>query len=266
VQFVGRRVRPYLSTAMMGATEGVGEHPLMLLDRSIALLRVAIVVLVWQAILRSPHAPHDPPASGVLTYIVLAQVLALQLNARSEVLTAVWDGTVATRLLRPMSAFGDYIAEMAGRWGLHWVTFSLPALALALLLHVRVVPASATRAAAFLVSLVLSIAVGTAVDFLFALLVVRSSENMWSFRMARDALVPVLSGAVIPLSLLPWSIGSTLAWLPFASMVAAPLRIYTGDGDVARLLGLQAAWAVVLWLVTRRCWTRNASRMVSFGG
>jgi ABC-2 type transport system permease protein len=84
--------------------------------------------------------------------------------------------------------------------------------------------------------------------------------------MAREALVPVISGAVVPLVLFPWSIGDVLGWLPFASMVSAPLRIYTGDGDVLRLLALQAAWALVLWTATRRAWVRSAARMVSFGG
>lgn len=266
MQSLGRRVRPYLSTASMGATGDIGEHPLVLLDHAIALLRLSLVVVIWRAILQSDVAPAMPSAGAVLTYLVLAGVLGQQLNARSEVLTAVWDGTVATRLLRPMSAFGDYIAEMIGRWGLRWITFSIPALLLAPLLGVGLAPASADRAAAFAVSLVLSVTVGAAVDFLFSLVVIRWSENMWSFWFARESLMPLISGALIPLPLFPWAIGSVLAWLPFASMVAAPLRIYTGDGNVAHLLLLQAGWAVVLWVVTRAAWMRAAPRMVSFGG
>lgn len=268
MRWARRRLRPYLATASMGATGGIGEHPLVLLDHGIALLRVALVVVIWRAIL-SGHAHTEAGSKeAVLTYVLLARVLGEQLDVRSGVLTAIWEGTIASRLLRPMSVFGDYLAEMAGGWVLRWVTFSVPALLLAPVLGVRIAPAAPAlpRLVAFAASLIASIAVGAAVDFLFALVVIRTSENMWSLLMARNALTPVVSGAVIPLPLLPWGIGDVLSWSPFASMVAAPLRIYTGDGDVLHLLGLQVAWAAALWAVTRYAWRHSAPKMVSFGG
>ena len=260
---VGRRMRPYLATASMGATANIGEHPVVLLDHAIALLRLVLVVLIWKAILRG----DDTVDSGaVLTYLLLARVLLDQLDVRTPVLGAIWDGTIATRLVRPVSVFGDHLAEMLGGWWVRWVAFSIPALLLAPVLGVDLGPASAARAVAFVGSLGLSIAVGAAVDFLFALLVVRWPETYWSLWLARQSLSPFLAGAVVPLALLPWSIGAVLGWLPFASMVSAPLRIYTGDGDVVTLLAGQAAWAALLWLLLRRVWKRAAARMVSFGG
>lgn len=266
MHILGRRTRPYLSTAAMAASAGIGEHPLVFLDHAIGLLRVVLWVAIWRAVLGSSAAPPDLNGGAILTYIVLARVLADQLDVRTEVLTAVWEGTVASRLLRPVSTFGDYLAEMAGGWVLRVATFSVPVLLLTPVLDVSVLPADPSRGALLVVSLGLSMAVGAAVDFLFATLVIRTPENMWSFRMARESVVPLVSGAVIPLPLLPWSIGDVLAWLPFASMVAAPLRIYTGDPAVWRLLALQLAWAAVLWPLTRRIWRRSATRMVSFGG
>jgi len=226
--------RAYLATVRMAATSGIGEHPLVFLDHAISLLRVVLIVAIWRAVLGAAGATEA--------------------------------GSVATRLLRPVSMFGDYIAEMAGGWALRWVTFSIPVLGLTPLLRVSVAPASGLRAAAFVLSVMLSITVGVAVDFLFGLLVVRFSENAYALRLARDGMTPLLSGAVIPLPLLPWGLGGVLAWLPLASMVAAPLRIYTGDGDVIALLSRQAGWAVFLWVVTRPAWRRTAVRMVSFGG
>lgn len=260
---VGRRTRPYLATASMGATASIGEHPLVLLDHAIGLLRLAFVIIVWKAILRGDDSVDG---AAVLTYLLLARVLIDQLDVRTPVLGAIWDGTIASRLLRPVSVFGDHLAEMVGGWWVRGVAFSIPALALAPVLGVDLRPASTARAVAFAGSLCLSIAVGASVDFLYALLVVRWPETYWSLWFARQSLSPLLAGAVVPLTLLPWSIGTVLGWLPFASMVSAPLRIYTGDGDVVALLAGQAAWAALLWLVLRRVWTRAAARMVSFGG
>jgi ABC-2 type transport system permease protein len=201
-----------------------------------------------------------------LSYVVLAQILAPQLIVDTGILYSVWDGRVASRLLRPLSPFGDYLSEMLGGWVLRMLTFSLPAVGVALLLGVHLGPAQGSRAAWSLLSITLTVAVGAAVDFLFALAVVRASENMWAFRYARDSLVPLASGLIIPLGLMPWGIGKVLAWLPFASMASVPLRIYTGQGQPEALIALQAVWALALWSVTRIAWRRAAAKMVSFGG
>jgi len=76
----------------------------------------------------------------------------------------------------------------------------------------------------------------------------------------------VLSGALVPLALLPWNLGAILQWLPFASLASAPLRIYTGTGDPRFLLALQAAWSVVLWVLARRLWQHYREQLVSYGG
>lgn len=260
-----RAIRRYRATASMAATAGIGEHPLVFVDHAIGLLRVVITVAVWRAVLAG-DATAAGSADQVLTYVVLAAVLYDQLDARTTIVTSIWEGTIASRLLRPVSIFGDHMAEMVGGWLLRWVTFSAPALVVAALLGVSPLPASPARAAAFVVSLLLSVAVATAVDFLFGLVVIHMSENLWSLLMARNSITPLLAGAVIPLPLLPWGIGGVLQWLPFASMAAAPLRIYTGDGDVLTLLAVQAGWAAVLWTATRVGWRRSAPRMVSFNG
>lgn len=258
--------RRYLATASMGATAAMGEHPLVFADHAIALVRVVIIVAIWRAVLRASGTTAAGSAEAVLTYVILAQVLAEQLDPRTRIFDAIWDGSVATRLLRPVSMFGDYIAEMAGGWILRWATFSVPVLALSPLFGVSLAPASAERAALFVLSAALSVTVGVALDFIFALLVVRFSENSWSLQIAREGTSPLLSGALIPLPLLPWGLGEVLGVLPLASMVAAPLRIYTGDGTVATLLGLQCFWAVALWWIARAAWRRGATRMVSLGG
>ena len=76
----------------------------------------------------------------------------------------------------------------------------------------------------------------------------------------------LLSGAVIPLALMPWGIGGVLGYLPFAALASAPLRIYTGTGDAVSLLALQAGWAAVLWLLAHLMWNANRERLVTHGG
>jgi ABC-type uncharacterized transport system permease subunit len=82
----------------------------------------------------------------------------------------------------------------------------------------------------------------------------------------RDAVTTLLSGSLLPLVMLPWGIGNVFAWLPFASMASAPLKIYTGTGDPLWLLPVQAAWSVVLWPAALWLWRANREKLVAYGG
>ena len=56
-------------------------------------------------------------------------------------------------------------------------------------------------------------------------------QHVYALTQIRDAVSVLLSGAIIPLALMPYGIGDVLVYLPFASLASAPLRIYTGTGD-----------------------------------
>jgi ABC-2 type transport system permease protein len=110
------------------------------------------------------------------------------------------------------------------------------------------------------------VAIGVACDFIFAALLTQFEGSAYMVGRVRMAISLVLSGALVPLALLPWNLGDTLQWLPFASLASAPLRIYTGTGDPRFLLALQATWSVVLWMLARRLWQRYREQLVSYGG
>jgi ABC-type uncharacterized transport system permease subunit len=116
------------------------------------------------------------------------------------------------------------------------------------------------------VSLAFAICVGLAIDFIVAALTVALEQPVWLMQWVTHAIAAVLSGAMIPLALLPWGLGDVLEWLPFASLAWAPLSIYTGIGEAPRLMALQLAWAAVLWPVAGLLWRANREKVVGFGG
>ena len=92
----------------------------------------------------------------------------------------------------------------------------------------------------FLLSLLLTMVVGVAFDFIFAALLTYVEGSAYIISRVRQALAVLLSGSVIPLALMPWGLGELLQWSPFASLASAPLRIYTGTGEPLLLIALQA--------------------------
>jgi ABC-2 type transport system permease protein len=263
---LGTGWRGYAKTAAMAATSYAGDSPLFLLDYLLRFLRVMVLLALWRTILAGKGVVSGMGTGSVLTYTLVGEAFAGQFAVRSGLDAALWDGTITNRFLRPVGIFRELIAELCGRWCFGLVTFSLPLLLAAPLLGVEPRPAGAPAAALFIASLGLAISVGLALDFVFGTLMVALDVDRWSLEYLRSAVTLLLTGALVPLALLPWGMGSVLSWLPFASMASAPLRIYTGTGDPWSLLALQAGWSLLLWPLARWFWLHSRERVVSYGG
>jgi ABC-2 type transport system permease protein len=144
-----------------------------------------------------------------LTYTLIAEAFADPLNARTDLDTALWEGSIATRFLRPLGLFAQFVAETVGRWLFGFGVFSLPLLLLAPLLGVNPLPASIVHGLLFVPSLALAVSVGLALEFIFAAIIVRMESSVWAVNRMRAAVNTLLSGAIVPLPLLPW--GSALS-------------------------------------------------------
>jgi ABC-2 type transport system permease protein len=259
-------LRRYGKTAAMAATSYVGDSRLFLIDYLLRFVRVAVLLSIWRLIFAGKGAVSGMTLGTVLTYTFIAEVFGEQLTCRTQLDVALWEGTVATRFLQPMGLVGQFASDMCGRWLIGLGLFSLPLLLCAPLLGVNPLPASPGAAALFVPSLALAVSVGLALEFIFGGLVVASEQGVWVISRVRDAITTLLSGSLLPLALLPWGIGNVFAWLPFASMASAPLKIYTGTGDPLWLLPVQAGWSAVLWPAALWLWRANREKLVAYGG
>ena len=256
----------YIKTATMSATSIIGDSPLFVLDYLMRVLRVVVLLSIWRTVVGVDEEASGFTLGALLTYTLIAEAFADPLNTRTNIDTALWEGSIATRFLRPMSMYGQFTAETIGRWVFGWGVFSLPLLLIAPLFGVNPLPASFLHGLLFVVSLCLGVSVGLAIEFIFAAIIVRMESSIWAVNTMRSAVGTLLSGALVPLSLLPWNLGTVFGWLPFAAMASAPLRIYTGTGNPLVLLLLQLAWSALLWPVATWSWNVNRQRLVSYGG
>ena len=244
----------------------IGDSPLFVLEYALRLLRVLVLLSLWRMILEGRPPAGGMPLGAVLTYTLISEVFAQQLELRTTLRDAFWEGTLVVRFLRPMGLVRQLGAEMVGRWAIHFVLFSLPLLALAPLLGVDPRPATPTAAGLFAVSLMLAVTVGLALDVFFGALTVALEQPVWLVDYVRTAIATLLSGALLPLAYYPWGLGDAFSWLPFAAMAWAPLAIFTGTANAATLLASQAVWAAVLWPVADWLWRANREKLVAYGG
>ena len=222
----------HFKTIIMVATRSLDDKGWVLVGGSaLRLLRVVFLLSLWRMLLPESGEVSGMTRNAVLTYTLIAEVFAGQISVRTGLDGALWRGDIANRFLRPVGIYGQFIAEMFGSGLPNLILFSVPLFCLAPLLGVDPLPESAFAGVLFLCSLILGIAIGAAFDFIFASFMVLLEQHVYALTQIRDAVSVLLSGAIIPLALMPWGIGDVLTFLPFASLASAPLRIYTGTGD-----------------------------------
>jgi ABC-type uncharacterized transport system permease subunit len=258
--------RAHLATARIAAFGPLSDGLWASFPVVLRFVRVLILLAIWRALIPPGADVSGYRLGAVLTYSLIAEVFSAQLDVRTPVGAALYNGAIATRFTWPMPLATQYAAEMAGEWLLPLVLVSTPLLLLAPVLGVDPRPASAADLALFPVSLALAIAIGIAIDMACAVLVARIDLGPWVLNAARAVVQAICSGAWVPLALLPFHLGAVFDWLPFASAASAPLRIYTGTGDPLALLALQAAWTIVLAVAARAAWRVSRERVALYGG
>jgi ABC-2 type transport system permease protein len=257
----------YGKTAWMEMTGRFDGSPAVVAgDYILRLLRVVLLLTLWRSLFAGKGQVNGMSLQAVLTYTLIAAVFQEQFDCRTKLQDTLWTGAITNRLLQPMGIFHQFTARTIGMWIPGLCLFSVPLLLLAPAIGVWPFPADVGTTLLFALSVVLAVLVGLALDFSFSALMLMAGQDMYSVNNIRNAVALFLSGALIPLALLPWGMGRVFEWFPFASMASTPLRIFTGTGSPAPLLLAQAGWCVALWPLALILWHAGRDRMVSHGG
>jgi ABC-type uncharacterized transport system permease subunit len=259
-------LRAHLATVRIAALGPFSDGLWAVVSVALRFVRVLILLAIWPTLIPAGSVVSGYRLGAVLTYSLVAEVFSAQLDARTPIGAALWNGAIATRFTWPMPLATQYAAEMAGGWVLPALVVSAPLLLLAPLLGVDPRPASLAALPLFVVSLGLAVGVSVAIDMACAVLVVRMDMGPTVLDAARAVVQAIASGAWVPLALLPFHLGAVFQWLPFASAASAPLRIYTGTGDPLQLIALQGAWLAVLVAAVRAAWRASRERVALYGG
>lgn len=94
-------------------------------------------------------------------------------------------------------------------------------------------------------------------------------EYVFGFIYAKEAVMRVLSGQLIPLSFFPVPILAVFRFLPFAGLVYTPTMVYLGKFtgmELALNLALQVVWVFLLMGLTQFVWNRAIRRLTILGG
>lgn len=228
---------------------------------------VSVYAAIYRAIYDGQAQVGGLSASQAITYVAVAWVLrSVYTNALDrELTTSVRQGDVALTLLRPVDEPWSRLAGAAGEALVRASIFSLPAAAVIALVYPVAPPTSPAAALGFALGTVLAFAVYAQLNLLVGISAV-FTEHTLGVQRAKNAMVDLLGGVLIPLTFFPeWAQG-ILAWLPFQAITYTPVAMYLGRMDVASGLATQLAWAVALFVLVRVTWRRALDQLTVHGG
>lgn len=231
------------------------------------LFQLVAMLTVWHALLSARTIPgFSWPQMQVYLLVGFSSGTLVSTLADFRISYRIRTGQVALDLVKPVDyqsarlaeTVGSLVTELAGICFVWGVMFAFG-------LRIALPPASYLLL--FAVSFPLIALLKFSVIYLTGLLCFWT-QNYVGLQWARLAVTSVLSGALVPLSLLPHWLGSAAQWLPFAGMSSTPGLILIGDATgwyAVRLVAVQLTWAVALWLVARLAW-RGALRQLTIHG
>lgn len=224
---------------------------------------------IYRALYGSSAEVDGITMSMVSTNFVLSMGLGAVFNPDDFFIPQkIWDGSIATELLRPISLKGRMIAENLGGALFSLIFHFAPVAVIASLSVGMCAPASPVMFALFL----LSAALGFGVLWTISFAVQMTSfwlVNIWSLITIKNVFVNVLSGSMIPLWFMPEWMKGVLDFTPFSSIYFTPVQIYLGQlsfGEIAVKCCIQLIWIAVIYLMGNILWLRGQRKLVVQGG
>ncbi|MCK8502959.1 MULTISPECIES: ABC transporter permease [Myxococcus] len=227
-------------------------------------------MVLWMAV--SKDAPVGNYGQVDFVSYFLATFAVRQLTSAWAAWLINWEvkqGTLAMRLLRPVSPLWAYASENVAGFPMR-VVVAVPVVlvSVALVGADKAVPQHAWGWALF----ILAVLGGWAITFLANVaigalsLFMDSSQKMMEVWMV---LFFVCSGYMYPVELLPEGLRTLIDWLPFRYQMGLPVELMTSAHDLPTALGLLArqwAWVLGMGVVAVTLWKQGVKRFAAFGG
>lgn len=208
-----------------------------------------ISLLVWRAALTS-GADLGVGQAYLDSYFLSVSVVAMATASWTApfLAAAIRTGELNRALLRPISPHVDALANNLGEKIVKIVLLVPVVVVVVLLLPDR--PAVPGGPATWLLA---GVAVLLAALLAFAFDIARASLAFWfeditGFTIATDLIRTVLSGAVVPLALMPSGLAAVMAWQPFRFFVSFPIEVAFDQTAGGLVLGFaqQVGWLVIM--------------------
>jgi ABC-2 type transport system permease protein len=188
--------------------------------------------------------------------------------ASRQINLEIRDGTLATRLMRPVHPLVAYTAEILGAFPTRLAVIIPASVAFAALFGRDALARGPALLAMFAVALVGAWVLSLLVSFGIGALAFHVGQS----DKVMDAYLTglfVLSGYLVPIELFPPAVRPVLDWLPFRYQIGLPVELLLGlhgRGEALALVARQWAIIAVVAALVGLTWKRGVARFMAYGG
>ena len=229
-----------------------------------------VLIALYRALYRGQ--PQSAPFSHIATYVWLQQAFFRMLLASdAELMEKIRTGGIAYDLCRPVNLYGFYYSRILAQKLMGSLLRGAPMLLLAALLPEGwgiAAPHSLQALLWSLCALTLGLICVSALENITMAFTMRTLDHR-GMQALLNMLMMILSGNILPLTLYPESWQRIITALPYAQLLDAPIRLYTGEYSVQAagwILLRQGAWSMALIALGCLLWRWNRRRLVLQGG
>ena len=233
-------------------------------------LNVTIYYFIWSAVFRSASSFAGYDLSQMITYVSIGWIIrSFYWNTiDQEMAYEVIEGKIAMDLIKPVSVQWMWISRAMGESAFRLGLLTLPTAVVVALVFPLQRPASRDNFLFFLVAVLGSFFLMAAINFMIGTCAIPLKSILALIR-AKQWLIELLSGLLLPMTFFPGKIQQILAWLPFEHIAYTPLQIYLGKLDRAhawRALATEWFWVFVLIILAHLWWSRTLRTITIQGG
>lgn len=263
-----RLLAVYLAEAKMGMLNQFQYRVSVFFQLLGFLIEPIVYLVVWRTV-----AEQSGPIGGydVADFTAYYIVWTLVRNMNLALTPYVWEwwiqfGRVSDALLKPVHIFHRELASFAGMKFV-WIGAWLP-IALGLILAFRPnLDPTLFQAVAFFFAIWAGYVVRASILFVVGLISFWTTRASALFEIVVGAEL-LLSGRLVPLSVMPEWVQTLAAWLPFKWTFQFPIEVLIGklsDSEIVFGLFAQVVWIAILGGLTALVWKRAIRRYTAVG-
>lgn len=233
-----------------------------------------VQAIIFTAFFRGTTADHPMSLDQTITYVWVVQMLVpvQPWSGDPEAMQSIRTGNVAYELCRPMDLYGQWFSRLAAHRLVPLATGSVPLALIAAFLmpdgYRLGPPASAAAALAFLLALAGVVLMSSALSNIMSIITIWTVSGEGVYYTA-PVVFQVLSGAIVPLPLLPAGLQGLVNFLPFRALLDTPAQIYLGlipPVQAVPVVATQLLWTAAFVLAGRLLLGRAIKAIIIQGG
>ncbi len=216
--------------------------------------RILFAYLLWGAIFGQRDMVAGFTFSSMLSYYIVNSFLTQMDKSHTvseELQDRIRNGTFSKYMIIPVRVEGYFMAQAVGKTAFYGVFTLIAAVAGAFLFGIRFVftqspPMLAAAAALAVLGFIFLIQL----NFFLGILTFRY-EDIWLFLMIKSNLIAFITGAMVPLSLLPEGVLGVMRYFPFYYIGYLPSMLVIGQnaGEAGIGLLVLTGWVVFFGII-----------------